>query len=94
MEFDSAVEDSDNIVLFKEINKQFKLHGYTLPKIIFWRVTGRTGGIPLKESKNGVILVSGFSTSIVNMILSDELDPYKALLKILLSERYNKINIK
>lgn len=94
MEFDSAVEDSGNIVLFKEIDKQFKLHGYTLPKIIFWRVTGRTGGIPLKESKNGVILVSGFSTSIVNMILSDELDPYKALLKVLLSERYSKINIK
>lgn len=92
MEFDSAVEDSNNTV-FEELNSQFKAHGYTLPKIIFWKVTGRTNGIPLKQNDNGVILISGFSTSIVNMVLSNELDPYQALLKILLSERYEKITV-
>ena len=102
MEFDAATDNyCDNeqdeekriCTLFEHISSKYKVHGYELPKIVFWRVNGSTNGIPLKTNKSGVILVSGYSTSVVNMILSNELDPIKALIKILLSERYTKISL-
>ena len=102
MEFDSAtINYSDNdqdeekriCTLFEHISSKYKSHGYELPKMVFWRVNGSTNGIPLKTNKSGVILVSGYSTSVVNMILSNELDPIKALIKILLGERYSKISL-
>lgn len=36
-------------------------------------------------------LVSGFNPAIYNMVLSDELDPYKCLLEQINSDRYDAI---
>lgn len=89
MEFDYGVDYSKR--LFTEIEEKYRLHGYKLPKLIFWNVNSRSETIPVKQNENGVVLVSGFSTSIVNMILQDEVDPYKCLIKILDTERYSII---
>lgn len=51
----------------------------------------RTGTIPMKENAAGVGLVSGFSTNVIKAVLSNELDPYQAIVKILDSERYANI---
>lgn len=83
MEFDSAMDGSTDQALFDMLSERFKEHGYTIPRLIFWNVNSRTGTIPMTHNSNGLVLVSGFSKTIVEMILTEELDPYKALTKIL-----------
>ena len=75
------------------IENKFKNEGYKLPKLIFWNVNSRSTTIPVIKNDLGVILVSGFSPAVVKMVLTNELDPYKALLSILLSERYKQISL-
>ena len=93
MEFDSQIpyrlrgEDKQK-ALFKVIESRYRAAGYALPRLVFWNVNSRTNSIPVKENASGVVLVSGFSTNIVKMVLNGELDPYKNLLKTLFTERY------
>ena len=90
MEFDSAVDymHKPNKTLFQTIANKYATHGYKLPRLIFWNVNSRTGTIPVKENELGVALVSGFSVNVVNMVMSNKLDPYECLLDVLNSERY------
>ncbi len=96
MEFDNATtyyysDDSRNIALFKKIKRKYEKHGYKLPRLVFWNVCSRTNLIPVKENDMGVTLVSGFSPAVLNMVLTDELDPYKCLLYMLNNDRYKII---
>ena len=78
--------------LFEKIQKEYKQNGYKLPKLIFWNVNARkTTTIPVQDNELGMSLVSGFSTNIFKMVLSEELNPYKQLLLILNSERYKPV---
>ena len=77
--------------LFENIEREFNEHGYKLPKLVFWNLASRTNTIPLKESENGVALVSGFSPTTLNMVMSNKLDPYEILLEQLNSERYDMV---
>ena len=77
--------------LFEELAERYEKNGYKLPKLVFWNVNSRTNAIPLQQNELGVILVSGFSKNIFDMVLSTELDPYKALIKELDSGRYDII---
>lgn len=77
--------------LFEQIADKYKQAGYKLPRLVYWNILSRTGTIPLKENEMGVALVSGFSPSIMQMVLSTELDPYKCLLDLLNSERYTAV---
>ena len=91
MEFDYATDGEVNEKLFKIIGRQYSEAGYKLPRLVFWNVNSRTGTIPLKENELGIALVSGFSTNIAEMVMSNELDPYKVLLEKLRTERYKRI---
>ena len=77
--------------LFNTIAKKYAAHGYKLPRLVFWNVNSRTGTIPVKENDLGVALISGFSVNIVNMVMSNKLDPYECLLDALNVERYQVI---
>lgn len=77
--------------LFDMIAERFAVHGYKLPRLVFWNVCSRTGTIPLTTNDLGVALVSGFSTNIADMVMSGELDPYKCLVSKLLSDRYEPV---
>lgn len=77
--------------LFDTIAQKYAAHGYKLPRLVFWNVNSRTGTIPVKENDLGVALVSGFSVNIVNMVMSNKLDPYECLLDVLNVERYQAI---
>ena len=95
MEFDDARamhNSPDQDTLMEIISKKYEDKGYEMPKLIFWNVNSRTNTIPITKNKNGLILVSGFSTSIFKMICSEELDPYKALCKELDVPRYSIID--
>ena len=92
MEFNSATGyNRCNATLFNTIAKKYAAHGYKLPRLVFWNVNSRTGTIPVKENDLGVALVSGFSVNIVNMVMSNKLDPYECLLDVLNVERYQAI---
>lgn len=90
MEFDEGTTGTQPR-LFENIEAEYESHGYKLPRIVFWRVTGRTGTIPMIKNELGVALISGFSVNLADMVMSGELDPYKCLLGILNGERYNPI---
>ena len=85
------VDGNVNKKLFKNIEERYTDAGYKLPRLVFWNVDSRTGTIPVKENDLGVALVSGFSTNIAEMVMSNELDPLKVLLEKLGTERYKKI---
>ena len=94
MEFDSATDSNFRYggeSLFKTIERKYKNAGYKLPKLVFWNICGRTNTIPVLENDLGVALVSGFSTNIFDMVLSNKLDPLETLLDKLNAKRYLKI---
>ena len=63
-----------------------------MPKICFWNLCGRNAEtIPMQKSELGLILCSGFSINNLKMFMSGDIDPYKILLDIINSERYNKV---
>ena len=105
MQFNAAMCDTDTFgfplrnqnvqeddTLFENIKKKYNACGYELPKLIFWNVSCYNDGIvPIQSSRNGVILLSGFSKELVDMVCCSDLDPYKALCKQLNKPRYNVV---
>lgn len=77
--------------LLESMREEYKIFGYKMPRLVFWNVCARTNTIPLQENEAGVVLVSGFNPAVYNMVISDELDPYKCLLRQINSERYDAI---
>lgn len=50
----------------------FEADGYKLPTIIFWNIAGSTKGVPATKFDNDVAMVNGFSTNILENLLSLE----------------------
>ena len=76
---------------FKAIAASWEAHGYSLPKLVFWNVASRSGAIPCRQNENGVILLSGFSPAIYKMAMNNEVDPYKALVRVVMDSRYDAV---
>ena len=87
MEYNYCTENP-SAHLFESIKKKYEEAGYMLPKLVFWNVNSRSNTLPLTENENGVILMSGFSKNLVQMAMSSEIDPYKALVAQLNVPRY------
>lgn len=85
----TSVKDMPTV--FESIREKFKDAGYELPGMIFWNVNSRTNAVPLQENKFGLKLLSGFSQNVLNMALSNKLDPFDVLKETLLSKRYEVI---
>lgn len=80
MQFDQATAHDDNTTVIESCRQKFEALGYTMPRLIFWNVSVYAHNtIPLQVHPSGVILVSGFSKSIVDMVVSRELNPETAL---------------
>ena len=71
MEFDYGVY-SETGTNFEGWKQAFKKESYELPKIIFWNVAGKTKGVPATKFDNDVAMISGFSTNILENLLSLE----------------------
>lgn len=91
MEFDNATTERVDSTLLDKIEIEYASHGLKMPRLIFNNIISRTNVIPIKENEFGVSLISGYSTAIMKMILSNELDPYKCLVEQLNSSRYNAV---
>ena len=90
-DYDHEAIAQEDEVLFECIAEKYEKAGYELPKLIFWNVNSRTNTIPITQNENGVVLLSGFSKNLMSMVMSNELDPYKALVTELMVPRYDVI---
>ena len=80
MQFDQATAHDDNTTIIESCRQKFESLGYIMPRLIFWNVSVYAHNtIPVQMHPSGVILVSGFSKSIVDMVVSRELNPETAL---------------
>jgi len=93
MEFDQGANVKGGKSLFDNMSLKYNEQGYTLPKLTFWNILSRTNAIPMIRNEMGVNLVSGFSPNVMKMVLANETDPHKALLGVLLGERYEVIKV-
>ena len=96
MEFDYCAEAnygrSLDKRLFDVISDKYKEAGYKLPRLVFWNIYSTSNTIPVIENNLGVALVSGYSPAISDMVLSEEVDPYKLILNKLNTERYEMLS--
>jgi hypothetical protein len=90
MEFDCCARDSD-VTNFENAKALFAEFGFKLPQIVFWNVNSRSTQHPVKVNDRGVALVSGCSPQIFSMLKEGDLEPYKFMMSVLTSERYEKI---
>ena len=80
MQFDQATAHDDNTTVIESCRQKFEALGYIMPRLIFWNISVYAHNtIPVQMHPSGVILVSGFSKSIVDMVVSRELNPETAL---------------
>ena len=80
MQFDQATKHEDNTTVIESCCKKFEALGYTMPRLIFWNVSVYAHNtIPVQMHPSGVVLVSGFSKSIVDMVVSREVNPETVL---------------
>ena len=90
MEFDSCAKNAD-LTNFEYAKKLYQKYGYRLPRIVFWNVQSRNRQQPVKSNEQGVALVSGCTARIFSQVMSGEMDPYKNMMSVLGSERYEQI---
>ena len=92
MQFDYGIQHSLSESLFDEIARRYKNAGYKLPRIIFWNLSGSVNKtIPMQQNELGVVLMSGFSVQLLDMVMSGETDPYKVVLETINSPRYDAV---
>ena len=91
MEFNDASGHRANDKLFDVIRRKFEAFEYKPPKLAFWNINSGTMAIPVRENELGVALISGFSPSVVQMVMSGELDPVKAMTSVLSDVRYDLV---
>ena len=86
-----ASEPPPEKVLFERIREQWAEKGFKLPKMVFWNVASRTGAVPMQENENGLLLVSGFSQNILDMLQGSG-TMIDAIRKKLNVERYDAVS--
>jgi hypothetical protein len=91
MQFDAATSNND-ATNFKEIARQYKNFGYSMPKLVFWNVNATVGQSPAKTNDVGVVLLSGCSPSVFQYVMNGT-TPYQFMLKVLNSERYKALGV-
>ena len=92
MEFDMCVANA-KVSNFENAKDKFAKFGYKLPQVVFWNVNSISRQQPVKLNEQGVILVSGSSPNIFDMVIQGDINPYEFMLKVINSERYDCIKI-
>lgn len=54
--------------LFDAYSLKYKKYGYSLPRIVFWNTQNRSKSVSMTQNENGLVLVSGFSQNIIDVI--------------------------
>lgn len=91
IEFDVCARNA-SLSNFEQAKRLYRAHGYRLPQIVFWNVQSRNQQQPVKMNEQGCALVSGCTPRIFSQVMSGEMEPWKNMLHVLLSERYAPIS--
>ena len=91
MEFNACARNA-SLSNFEQAKRLYKAHGYRLPQIVFWNVQSRNEQQPVRMNEQGCALVSGCTPRIFSQVMSGEMEPYKNMLHVLMSERYAPIS--
>ena len=91
MEFDSCARGA-SLTNFEQAKVRYASYGYRLPQVVFWNVQSRNEQQPVKMNEQGVALVSGCTPRIFSQVMEGEMEPYKNMLNVLMSERYAQIS--
>lgn len=93
MEFNMACSINSQ-TNYDSIKDKYSFYGYELPQIVFWNVKAKNDQSPVTFKEDGTALVSGFSPSILESVLSGKkLTPYDLMLDKLNSDRYKKVKV-
>jgi hypothetical protein len=91
MQFDGCTNKTNQ----KQIMQMYDDAGYKAPVLVFWQVNAHTtNNYPATEYRDNVILISGFSPSIIRTILSGndkDINPTNQMLETLMNKRYDFI---
>lgn len=75
---------------YEVIKEKFQRNGYKIPQVIFWNVNAESKVVPVQKDEIGTALVSGFTPSIFESVLTgDILNPEKFMLDTLYQEKYD-----
>lgn len=98
MGFNSACEQTPNKALFQTINQKWNKAGYEMPTLIFWNIMGElrwgygSKAIPVSYNEDfPCLLVSGYNTASLNMVLKGQESPLEGILSVINTERYEPI---
>jgi len=92
MQFDVATDRGILGTNFEMAKINFKEAGYELPTVVFWNLNANSSNQPCKKDDSGAMLVSGFSPSILEPVLSNKMDnitPESLMLNVLMKDRYS-----
>ena len=90
MQFDQAA-GGEGFTNHEIVKARFEEAGKTMPGIVFWNLNGEYKNIPVKHDTPGVVLLSGFSPSLINLVLSDCVTPQQAMRMAIDDPRYERI---
>lgn len=91
MQFDVATTQTYE-THHEKLKKKFEKANLKIPTIIYWNLRTDTKDFPVKCNENGVILMSGYSPSLLTTIMQgDDINPLSVVLSIINSDRYNLI---
>ena len=79
----------DNETVIENAKFKFEAAGYKIPHLVFWNVDARMDSVPM-IGKDGYTLVSGFSPSIFEMVMT-RTTPEEFMNSVIYSERYQPI---
>ena len=91
MQFDSA--NGKYLTNFEAIKEQYSSHNLVMPQLVFWNVAGATNDFPAKKNDAGVVLISGFSQSLLDMVIEDVVSPMNIMKKAINNPRYDRITL-
>jgi hypothetical protein len=103
MQFDEASSENGNAThyervekLFTEVGKEISGSPYKAPRMCFWDLAaggGGSNGFPVTSTDKGVMLISGFSPSLLKLVMTGErMDtPWKTFLKAVRDRRYDEV---
>lgn len=91
MQFNDALSTEWNESLLGTIRSKYTAAGYDMPAIVFWNLVSY-GNVPSLGTEAGVMMISGFSPSILKAVLSanfDRITPERLMLDVVLNPRYD-----
>ena len=96
--FNQMAEQTPDETLFQTINKKWNKAGYEMPTLIFWNILGESRwgygskAIPVSYKEDfPCLLVSGYNTASLNMVLKGQDNPLEGILSVINTERYEPI---